>query len=71
MFNQRDLRQIKEKGINIDDLNRQIKYFKSGFPYADIERPATPSRGIMMLTDGDEKHFQEIFDKNEMEAHVV
>ena len=64
MFSQKDLHQISLKGIKIDDINRQIKYFKSGFPPADISLPATPGRGIIFLSDGDEKHYREVFVKN-------
>jgi len=64
MFTQKDLQQISKRGIKIDDINRQIKYFKSGFPPADIVMPATPGKGIICLTDGDEHHYQEVFRKN-------
>lgn len=64
MFTQKDLQQISKRGIRIDDINRQIKYFKSGFPPADIVMPATPGQGIICLNDGDEKHYQEVFRKN-------
>ena len=42
MFSQKDLKQIESKGITLDELNKQIKYFRAGFPYADIIMPATP-----------------------------
>ncbi|MBN1132624.1 MAG: DUF4301 family protein [Bacteroidales bacterium] len=71
MFNQKDLLQIKSKGISLDVINRQIKYFRSGFPSTDIIMPATPSNGIMMLTDGDEKHFREIFEGNSSEFKII
>ncbi|MEN8227604.1 MAG: DUF4301 family protein [Bacteroidota bacterium] len=64
MFNQKDLQQIRKKGIRIDDINRQIKYFNTGFPSADISTPATPGRGIICLTDGDENHYRDIFQQN-------
>jgi len=64
MFSQKDLQQISQKGISIDELNRQIKYFRSGFPPADIQMPATPGRGIMCLTGGDESHYVEVFSNN-------
>lgn len=64
MFTQKDLQQIGKRGIRIDDLNRQIKYFKSGFPPSDIVMPATPGQGIIRFTDGDEKHYQEVFKQN-------
>lgn len=71
MFNQKDLQQIQKKGIRIDDLNRQIKYFKTGFPPADISMPATPGKGIMCLTDGDEKHYRDVFRQNGPDFHIT
>ena len=64
MFTQKDLHQIEKRGIRIDDLNRQIKYFKSGFPPADIVMPATPGQGIIRMTDGDEKSYREVYQQN-------
>ena len=64
MFTQKDLQQISKRGIKIDEINRQIKYFKSGFPPADVVMPATPGAGIICLTDGDEEHYREVFRKN-------
>ena len=64
MFTQKDLRQIEEKGIRIDDINRQIKYFQNGFPPADITVAATPGKGILCLTEGDEQHYRDIFLNN-------
>lgn len=61
MFTQKDLRQIAEKGIAIDEINRQIKYFKSGFPPADITLPATPGKGIICLSEGDEQHYKDVY----------
>jgi hypothetical protein len=64
MFTQKDLQQIQKRGIKIDEINRQIKYFKSGFPPADIVMPATPGKGIICLTGGDEKRYQEVYRQN-------
>ena len=64
MFSQKDLQQIEDRGIKIDEINRQIKNFRTGFPPADITMPATPGNGILCLTDGDERHFMEVFRQN-------
>lgn len=64
MFNQKDIKQIQQKGIHIDEINRQIKYFKSGFPPADILAPATSGQGIICLSRGDEKHYRDVFHQN-------
>lgn len=71
MFNQKDLQQIRKKGVRIDDINRQIKQFNSGFPSADISMPATPGRGIMRMTEGDEEHYREIFRQNGPDFHIT
>ncbi|HER08339.1 MAG TPA: DUF4301 family protein [Bacteroides sp.] len=71
MFSQKDLHQIQERGIAIDEINRQIKYFKTGFPPADITMPATPGKGIMCLTDGDEQHYLEVFRQNGPDFHII
>ena len=71
MFTQKDLQQIQKKGIRIDNINRQIKYFKSGFPPADIFMAATPGQGIICLTDGDEKHYREVFRQNGPDFHMI
>lgn len=61
MFNQKDLQQIRSKGIHIDEINRQIKHFSQGFPPSDITMPATPGKGILVLTEGDELHYLDVF----------
>lgn len=71
MFSQKDLQQIKSKGIKIDEINRQIKHFKAGFPPADITMPATPGKGIMCLTDGDEHHYLEVFRQNGPDFQIM
>ncbi len=71
MFNQKDIQQIQKKGIHIDEINRQIKYFKSGFPSADIVMPATQGKGIMCLTGGDEEHYRDVFRQNAPDFHIT
>ncbi len=71
MLTQKDLRQIADKGIPIDDINRQIKYFQNGFPPCDITMPATPGKGIICLTEGDEQHYKEVFLNNGPDFHIT
>jgi hypothetical protein len=61
MFSQKDLQQIRSKGIHIDEINRQIKHFTQGFPPSDITMPANPGKGIQVLTEGDELHYLDVF----------
>lgn len=71
MFTQKDLQQIGKQGIRIDDINRQIKYFRSGFPAADIVMPATPGQGIIRLSDGDELHYRGVYKQNAPDFQII
>ncbi len=71
MFSQKDLQQIRKKGITIDEINRQIKSFETGFPPADITMPATPGRGIITLNEGDERHYREVYEQNAPDFHLT
>ncbi|HPD87289.1 MAG TPA: DUF4301 family protein, partial [Proteiniphilum sp.] len=57
MFTQQDQEQLKEKGISLDQLNRQLKFFSSGFPFLQIVAPASYYKGIMKVEKQQEKDF--------------
>ncbi len=51
MFNQKDTAQIEGRGASIRQVKQQIEYFKNGFPWMKIVGPATPQRGIKVLSE--------------------
>lgn len=71
MFSQKDLQQIRSKGISIDEINQQIKHFQTGFPPADITMPATPGKGIILLNEGSQKHYRNIFMDNAPDNRII
>jgi len=71
MFSQKDLQQIRTKGISIDDINQQIKHFQQEFPPADITMPASPGKGIMLLNEGDQQHYKEVFLDNAPDFRII
>ena len=71
MFTQKDLHQIAEKGIRIDEVNRQIRHFQLGFPPADVTMTATPGKGIIMLSEGEELHYKDVFLNNAPDFHMT
>ena len=50
MFSQKDVHQIEERGTSLIQVKEQIEHFKSGFPWMKIVGPATPERGIKVLS---------------------
>ena len=53
MFNQKDINQIQQRGSNVRGVEEQIDHFKKGFPWMKIVGPATPERGIRVLTEAE------------------
>jgi len=49
MLKEQDLKQIHDKGISEEQINRQLEDFKKGFPYLKLEGAATPKKGVIVL----------------------
>ena len=50
MLSQKDIKQIEERGATLRQVKLQIEQFKTGFPWMKIVGPATPERGIKVLS---------------------
>ncbi|MDA3781293.1 MAG: DUF4301 family protein [Bacteroidales bacterium] len=48
-----DIEQIKKKGLNEADIQKQLKKFIQGFPYIWINKAATINNGIIRLSEKD------------------
>ncbi len=63
MFTEKDLRQIKSKGIDLQTVEKQIDHFKKGFPYINLVAPATKEKGLHCYSEteaaGLAAHFDE------------
>ncbi len=55
MFTERDKAQMAQRGSDVSLVLKQIEYFKKGFPYISLIRPATPGDGLQVL-DKEEKN---------------
>ena len=51
MFTKEDIGQIEQRGSSVKTVEEQVERFKKGFPWMKIVAPATPERGILVLTD--------------------
>lgn len=49
MLKEQDLKQIHDKGISEEQINKQLEDFKKGFPYLKLEGAATPKKGVIVL----------------------
>lgn len=62
MLDSKDLEQLKQRGIAPEQVERQLAQFKSGFPFADIQRPATIGDGIMRANEADNQKYTNLYD---------
>ena len=63
MITEQDKALLSAKGITEQQLETQLSQFKTGFPFADIQRPATISDGIAQADKSSLDRFVAIYDK--------
>ena len=59
MFTKEDLLLLQNKGISMQEIDTQLEYFKSGFPFLQIVSAASLDKGIMTLSENDKKKYLE------------
>lgn len=69
MFSQKDEIQIKQRGSQLEVVQKQIENFKKGFPYLEIIEAATVNNGIIKLDNKGIEENVERFEK-QVEAGV-
>ena len=50
MFTKEDVAQIEQRGTTVQNVADQVERFKKGFPWMKIIAPATPEKGIQVLS---------------------
>ena len=63
MFTLKDLEQLSAKGIGMDVVERQLDYFRNGFPFLQLDRAATCGDGILHLTDDETEKLAQTYDR--------
>lgn len=61
-FSQTDLAQLNDLGLNPDAVIEQINRFKIGFPFANLDRPATPGDGILCYSQQEIKDLAKVYE---------
>ena len=71
MFSDKDIRQIKSKGIAPETVEKQIERFKTGFPFIRLAAPATAGKGINVYDDQTVKKLEQYFDENKDDYEIL
>ncbi len=70
-FSQRDLKQITEHGLTLDNVNQQLDDFARGFPYANITAAATIGNGIIEMNDATRAEYIDTYEKYRTSHQIV
>ncbi len=71
MFTEADLDQISSKGLTVEEIEEQLQSFRTGFPYLEIHRPATPGDGIIQVSKNEEESFIESFENKKSRFSIL
>lgn len=61
MLTKQDIEKIEQRGSSVDQVIRDINFFKSGFPFLKIVSAATPARGIKVLDEVEKSDAEQRF----------
>jgi len=62
MFKDKDIIQIKNKGLNVEKVKSQIDLFKIGLPFINLHSAATINNGILKLSEKEKAASIQLFD---------
>jgi molecular chaperone DnaK len=63
MYTKQDLDLLNKKGISESQIETQLDYFRSGFPFLQIESAASIGKGILKIEEEDEPKYIEAWNR--------
>jgi len=61
-FSEKDIAQIKDKGLNIEHVLEQIKTFETGIPFVQLSKPANIGSGIIQFSTTELLEYAKTYD---------
>ena len=71
MFTEKNLQQIKSKGIAPETVEKQIERFKLGFPFIRLAAPAVPGNGLLSFDKEEVRELEALFDESKDDYDVL
>ena len=63
MITTSDKQLLEIKGISVEELQKQLEYFKRGFPYLELSAAASTHKGIMLVPQDKEDAYIDVWDE--------
>ncbi|WP_040247053.1 DUF4301 family protein [Psychroserpens mesophilus] len=71
IFSEKDIQQIESKGLTLKKVERQIKLFESGIPFANLVAEATIDSGILRLSNNDIQEYMSYFESKKDNISIL
>lgn len=70
-FSDKDLRQISDHGLTLEEVQKHLGFFKMSPPYQNLLRPCTPGDGIKAITEQEIHAFTETYEVEALKHHCI
>ncbi len=71
MLKEQDFLQLEKKGISKDLFEMQIRNFENGFPFSNLQEPATTQKGILRLKKAEIDHFIHLYEVEKGNKNIL
>lgn len=71
MYSKEDLNLISKKGISTELIEQQLDHFRKGFPFSNLQAPATPGNGIIVLGEEEVHDLETLYNQIASELTLV
>ena len=71
MYTDNDIKYFAERGIKVEEINRQLEFYKNGFPYLELVRPAVANDGIRCFSEQEISEFVQKYNADSQEINIV
>lgn len=71
MLNQQDIVQLKEHGLTLKQVVKQLETFNKGIPFVDVVTSATIGNGIQKLSAEEQDQFESYYDHRRAQLDLV
>jgi len=71
MLSEKDLSDLKKRGIREEDVYQQVEFFKNGFPWMALEKSAVVGDGILKLAEWEVVQWANHFDVHKSNLQIL
>ena len=71
MFTNENIQQFTEKGLNVEQVEQQLKALKNGFPFLKLHAAASAKQGVLLVTEENKKQWLSVWNAYKQEQHTI